>query len=72
MIIMLKYTKKNRKCKQDTKQTNTENKSGNFWGGSSVTVSSVRSTIVMTEIKNYKEGKNKLLSNITDKMQMYW
>lgn len=49
---MLKYTKKNRKFKQDTKHTNTENKSGNFWGGSSVIVISVSKAMVITERKN--------------------
>lgn len=57
MIIMLKYTKKNRKFKQDTKHTNTENKSGNFLGGSRVTVMSVRRTIMVTEARNCK-GKD--------------
>lgn len=46
---MLKYTKKNTKFIQDTKHTSTENKSGNFWGGSSVTLNIVRRTMVMTE-----------------------
>lgn len=67
MIIMLKYTKKNRKFKQDTKHTNTENKSGNFWGGSSVTVISVRRIMVIIEMINYKEEKKVLLSSVRGK-----
>lgn len=52
MITMLKYTKKNRSFRKDTKHTSTENKSGYFCGGSSVTVISVRRTIVITDIRN--------------------
>lgn len=52
MITMLKYAKKSRKFKQDTKHTNTANKSGYFLGGSRVTDMSVRRTIVVTEARN--------------------
>ena len=61
MITMLKYTKKNMKFTQDTKHTSTENKSGNFWGGCSVTLKTVRRAMVVTEEKNWK-GKKDLLS----------
>lgn len=57
MIITLKYAKKNRKCKQDTKHTNTANKSGKFEGGARVTAITVKRTIVTIEIENYKERK---------------
>lgn len=52
MIITLKYAKKNRKCKQDTKHTNTANKSGKFAGGARVTVITVKRAIVTIEIEN--------------------
>lgn len=52
MITMLKYTKKNMKFTQDTKHTSTENKSGNFWGGFTVTLKIVRRTMVTTEDRN--------------------
>lgn len=52
MITMLKYTKKNMKFMQDTKHTSTENKSGNFWGGCSVTLKTVRRAMVAAEEKN--------------------
>lgn len=65
MITMLKYTRKNMNFRQDTKHTNTENKSGYFGGGSSVTVISVRRTIVITDIRNCKEKKEVLFSDIS-------
>lgn len=56
-ITMLKYTKKKMKFIQDTEHTSTENKSGSFWGGFSVTLKIVRRTIVMTEERNCKGKK---------------
>lgn len=59
---MLKYTKKNMKFTKDTKHTSTENKSGNFWGGFTVTLKIVRRTMVTTEDRNCKRKEKLLLS----------
>lgn len=53
-MITLKYTKKNKKCKQEILDTDTGNKSGNLCGGCMAALITDRTPIRVTDRRNCK------------------